>query len=286
MVFYLISLSLNVLQKRPTQLFLVPPAMGILHLVIFILTSLRAVAGFAQTPNKPSERLSVQQELALQERSTAPALAHLSTKADGSPYRDPVDENQITLPWNSVETISGPHLFLSNNAPCAPTTTTTGGKFNQRGRKPRRGATPEPELFCPLPAATVTTDTDTDPSQTDGQRPPTKKAQEQGPAPQGESPQPEELKWPNLFKIPIDDGDSPACFEATNGLMPIGVCENPEQQPERSKWDVFMQFNRYMDPRAWKLPDSTLGVYFFHLFSPRAECRLLDFPHMHSFLEN
>lgn len=143
MVFYLISLPLNVFLGRPTQLFLILLAMGAFHLAIFLLTTLRAVAGFAQTLSKPSERLSVQQELALQERSTTPAPDQVSTKADGSPYRDPADENQtITLPSSDpVEIIPKPGLILSKNAPCSPvnhpttTTTTMGGKPKQRGRK-------------------------------------------------------------------------------------------------------------------------------------------------------
>ena len=237
--------------------------MGVINLAIFILTCLRAVDGFAQTPNKRPERLSVQQELTLQERNTAPALAQVSTKADGSPYRDPTDENQsIALPsWSSVEAISNPDLILSNNAPCSPVIhpTTTAGKLIRRGVKERQEATPKSKLFCPLPA--TTTDTDSHPSKTDGRRSQTERGQEQGPTPNDELPQPEEFKWPNMFKIPTDDGDSPACFEATNSLMPIGVCENPEQQPEPSSWDVFMQFNRYMDARAWKLLDSTLGAF-------------------------
>ena len=245
--------------------------MGAIHLAIFILTSLRAVGGFAQTPHKPhkpSESLVAYQALALQERNTGPALAQVSPKADDSPYRDPPDETQsIALPsWSSVETISKPDLILSSNALCSSVnhpTTTTGGKLKRRGVKQRRGATPNPELFCPLPAAITTTDTDTGPSKIDGQRPQTEKGQEQGPTPPDGLPQPEEFKWPNLLKIPTDDGDSPACFEATNGLMPVGVCENPEQRPEPSRWDVFMQFNRYFNPRAWKLLDSTLGAFFF-----------------------
>lgn len=267
----MLSLPLSMyLSGHPAQQSLIPPAMGAIHLAIFILTSLRAVGGFAQTPHKPSESLVAHQALALQERNTGPALAQVSPKADDSPYRDPPDETQsIALPsWSSVETISKPDLILSSNALCSSVnhpTTTTGGKLKRRGVKQRRGATPNPELFCPLPAAITTTDTDTGPSKIDGQRPQTEKGQEQGPTPPDGLPQPEEFKWPNLFKIPTDDGDSPACFEATNGLMPVGVCENPEQRPEPSRWDVFMQFNRYFNPRAWKLLDSTLGAFFFFL---------------------
>lgn len=241
--------------------------MGALHLAIFILTSLRVVNIFAKTLNQPSEHLPVQQELGLQERNTAPALAQVSAKDDESPYDDPADENQsVALPsWSSAETFSKLGLILSKNAPCSPLnhlTTTTGGKLKRRGLKQRRGATPKPELFCPLPSATTTTDTDPQPPKIDGQKPQTEKGQEQGPPPHDTSPQPEELKWPNMFKIPTKDGDSPACFEATNGLMPVGVCEHPEQLPEPSRWDVFFRYNIHMEPRSWKLPDATLGAYF------------------------
>lgn len=248
----------------------------------------------AQTPDKLSERLSVRQELALQERNNAPPLvAQLSTRADGSPYFDPTNENYpIALSLSSVETTTTttttkPDLIVANDPPCSPANypITTGGKLKRRGGKQRRGgATTKPESLCPLPATTTTTtDTDTHPPQTDGQQPQTEeKGQEQGgQVPHDGSPQPEELKWPNLFRIPTNDGDSPACFEATNGLMPVGVCENPQQQPEPSRWDIFMQVNRNVDPQAWKLPDSTLGVLFYSSFPFPAQSGLFNFGHRH-----
>lgn len=261
--------------------------MGALHLAIILLTSLRAVDGFAKTLKQPSEHLSVEQELALQDRKTAPALAQVSTKDDDSPSPDPADENQsITLPsWSSVEAISKPGLILSKNAPCSPANHPT-SKPKRRGLKQRQGATPKPKLFCPLPSAatTTTTDTDSQPSKNDGpdgQQPQTKKGQELAP-PDGSPPQPEEFKWPNMFKIPTNDGDSPACFEATNGQMPVGVCENPEQLPEPSRWDVFFQFNIDVEPRAWKLPDATLGAYLFPFpLPPYPSQGQSNFPHMH-----
>lgn len=245
--------------------------MGAFHLAIFLLTSLRAVDAFAKTLNEPSEHLSVvPQELALQDRNNVPALARVSTKDDGSPYREPADEiESIALPpWSSVEAISKTGLILSKNAPCSPGNHPK-SKLKRRGLKQRRGATPNPELFCPLPSAattttTSTTDTDPQPPKTDGQQPQTKKDQDQGRDPPDRSPpQPEEFKWPNMFKIPTHDGDSPACFEATNGLMPVGVCENPEQLSEPSRWDVFFQFNNDVEPRSWKLPDATRGTYMY-----------------------
>ena len=263
--------------------------MGVLHLAIFILTSLGAVDVFAKMPNKPSELSSIQEELAIQERNTTPALSRLSTKADGSsPYGDRADETQSfgPPPWGLSDTTSKPDLILSNgnNAPCSPVNhpATTERKLKRRRVKERRGASPNPESYCPIPAA-ISTDTETPPPKTDVQRPQTEKGQEhEGPAPKDGMPQPEEFQWPNMFKIPTGDGNSPACFEATNGLMPVGVCENPERQPEPSRWDVFMQFNRYMDPRAWKLVDSTLGAFLspplfvFHLYNPD-----ITFSHMH-----
>lgn len=255
--------------------------MGALHLAIFILISIQAIDAFAQTPDKSSERLSVRQELALQERNTDPTLAQALTEADGSPSRDPADENQFIAlsSWDSVDTTSNPGLVVSNNAPCSPVnqppTTITGGKLKRRGLKQRRGAPPQPESICPVPAAT---DTDTHPSkqpQTEEQ------GREQGPALRDGSPQPEDFKWPNMFKLPTKDGDSPACFEATNGLMPVGVCENPKQLPEPSRWDVFMQVNHYIDARSWKLLDSTLGacLNFPFLFPPHN----LDYSIFHTF---
>lgn len=248
--------------------------MSALQLAIFILiTYLRAVDALAQTPNKLSERLSVRQELALQD-NTAPPIAQVSTKADGSTYRDAENENHLyALPLSSVDTTtSQPDLILSDNsAPCSPVNNPiTGGRLKRRWGKQRRGATTNPESACPLPAITTPTDTDTRPSKTDGQQPQTEeKSQEQGSGAHDGSPKPDELNWPNLFKIPTKDGDNPACFEATNGLMPVGVCENPTLQPEPSRWDVFMRVNRDIGPRAWKLPDSQLGafLFFFVFFS-------------------
>lgn len=253
--------------------------MGALQLAIFmlIITYFRAVDALAQSPNTLSERLSVREELALQD-TTAPPLAQLSTKADGSPYLDAQNENNpLALPLNLVDTTtSQPDLIVSDNpAPCSPVNNpVTGGRLKRREGKQRRGATKNPESSCPSPEITTPTDTDTRPSKTgEQQQPQTEgKGREQGPGAHDGSPKPEELNWPNLFKIPTKDGDNPVCFEVSNGLMPVGVCENPTLQPEPSKWDVFMKVNRDVSPRAWKLPDSQLGAFsFLFLFFPQVE---------------
>lgn len=241
--------------------------MGALQLAIFmlIITYFRAVDALAQSPNKLSERLSVREELALQ-GTTAPPLAQLSTKADGSPYLDAQNENNpLALPLNLVDnTTSQPDLIVSDNpAPCSPVNNPiTGGRLKRREGKQRRGATKNPESSCPSPEITTPTDMDTRPSKTgEQQQPQTEgKGREQGPGALDGSPKPEELNWPNLFKIPTKDGDNPVCFEVSNGLMPVGVCENPTLQPEPSKWDVFMKVNRDVSPRAC---DSQLGAFSF-----------------------
>lgn len=244
--------------------------MGALQLALFILiiNYSRAVDVLAQPPNKLLERLSGRQELALQ-GNTAPPLAQLSTKADGSPYLDAQNgKNPLALPLSVVDTTtSQPNLIVSDNpALCSPVNhPITGGRLKRRGGKQRRGVTKNPESTCPSSAIKTPTDTDTHPSRPDEQQQPQteEKGREQGPSAPYGTPKPEELNWPNLFKIPTKDGDNPACFETTNGLMPVGVCENPTLQPERSKWDVFMNVNRDIEPRAWKLPDSQLGMFSF-----------------------
>lgn len=263
--------------------------MGALRLAIFmlIMTYFRAVDALAQSPNKLPERLSGRQELALQ-GNTAPSLAQLSTNTDGSPYSDAQNENNsLALPLSLVDTTtSQPDLIASDNhAPCSSVDNPiTGESLKRRGRKERRGATKHPELTCPS-GITTPTDTDTHPSKTDEQQQSQteQKGRQQAPGRQSESPKPEELDWPPLFKIPSKDGDNPACFQSTNGLMPVGVCENPSRQPERSRWDVFMRVNNGLSPRAWKLPDSQLGAFSFFFVIFRKSRLISCSPHKASF---
>lgn len=260
--------------------------MGALQLAIFmlIITYLRDVDALAQSPNKLSGRLSRRQELALQ-GNTAPSLAQLSTNADGIPYSDAQNENNpLALPLSLVDTTtSQPDLIASDNhAPCSPVDNPiTGGTLKRRWSKQRREATKNAESTCPS-GITTPTDTDTHPSRTDEQQQSQteQKGREQGPGGQDESPKPEELNWPSLFKIPTKDGDNPACFESTNGLMPVGVCENPTREPERSRWDVFMRVNNGLGPRAWKLPDSQLGAFSSHFVIFRKSTLINCSPHL------
>lgn len=183
--------------------------MGALQLAIFmlIITYFRAVDTLAQSPNKLSERLSGRQELALQ-GNTAPPLAQLSTKADGSPYLDAQNENNpLAFPLSLVDTTtSQTDMIVSDNpALCSPVNNPiTGGRLKRRGGKQRRGATKNPESTCPSSAITTPTDTDTRPSRPDEQQQPQteENGREQGHGAHDGSPKPEELNWPNLFKIP------------------------------------------------------------------------------------
>ena len=252
---------------RAAQLNLSYSAMGALQLALFIITYLRAVNALAQTPNE-LQRLSIRQELALQgdttdeyqqQQHSDSLLAKVSTaNADDSPYLDTAIENSIALPLSTVGTNIQPNLIVANNAHCLPVNhPTTGANPKTRSGRQRRDTT-NSKLICPLPA-TTTTDSE------NHQPPIEEKGQQEVPTPHDGSPQSEPLNWPKLFKLPTKDGDNPACFEATNGLMPVGVCENPDGQPEPSRWDVFMQDNRDFSPRAWKLPNSQLGALFVFL---------------------
>lgn len=89
---------------------------------------------------------------------------------------------------------------------------------------------------------------------------------EDGQAPGGTN-QEQPVILPKLFRIPINDGDNPTCYDATYGLMPVGVCQNPQLTPQPSKYDVFMNRNIDIYPRAWKLFDSQPGAS--SLFSPQ-----------------
>lgn len=170
------------------------------------------------------------------------------------------EDTQNTLPIGTTE----PNAIAASSENCQPLP--AGGKLKARGGKERRAPPPGPKIFCPLPS---TTGTDT-PEPGQQPQPPTtgngSDEREGGQAPGGGTPQGQPLAVPKSLRIPINDGDNPACYDATNGLMPVGVCQNPEQSPQPSKYDVFMSRNIDIFPRAWKLIDSQPGVFFLFLF--------------------
>ena len=170
------------------------------------------------------------------------------------------EDSQNSLPIGTTE----PNAIAANSENCQPLP--TGGKSRAGGGKERRAPPPGTKLVCPH---TATTDTDT-PEPGQQQQPPTTgngaDEREGGQAPGG-TPQAQPLAFPKLFRIPINDGDSPACYDATNGLLPVGVCQNPQQSPEPSKYDVFMNRNIDIFPRAWKLINSDPGAFSLILIS-------------------
>lgn len=173
------------------------------------------------------------------------------------------EDSQNALPIGTTE----PNAIAANSENCQPLPT---------GRKERRAPPPGTKLFCPHPA---TTGTDTPESGQQQQPPKTGNEgdeREGGQAPGGTS-QGQPLVLPKLFRIPINDGDNPACYDATNGLLAVGVCQNPQQTPEPSKYDIFMNRNIDIFPRAWKLIDSEPGA--FSLFSFRIQFFWILFRH-------
>lgn len=160
------------------------------------------------------------------------------------------DEEDV-LPIGSAES----NTIADNSENCPPPLLP--GKLRVRGGNERRAPQPSPKLLCPLPA------TGSDTSEPGQQQQPSTQA------PGGTS-QEQPIVLPKLFRIPTSDGDSPTCWDATFGLMPVGVCQNPQQSPQPSKYDVFMSRNIDIFPRAWKLIDSQPGAFvpvFFIFFT-------------------
>lgn len=154
-----------------------------------------------------------------------------------------------------------PNIIAANIEDCQPLP-----RLRPRGGKEGQAPPLVPNLKCPLPAITGTDI----PQSGQQQQPPTMSngadEREDGQAPDGTK-QEQPIILPNLFRIPINDGDNPTCYDATYGLMPVGVCQNPQLTPQPSKYDVFMNRNIDIYARAWKLIDSQPGAS--HLFSPQ-----------------
>lgn len=167
------------------------------------------------------------------------------------------EDSQNSLQIDTTE----PNTITTNSEDCQPLPRlrTRAGK---EGQAPPLG----PNLICPLP---TTTGTDT-PQSGQQQQPPTTgnggDEPVEGPA-SGVTKQEQPFILPNLFRIPINDGNNPICYDATYGLMPVGVCPNPQRNPQPSRYDVYMNRNIDIYPRAWKLIDSQPGAS--SLFSPQ-----------------
>lgn len=167
------------------------------------------------------------------------------------------EDSQNTLQIDTTEL----NTITTNSEDCQllPRLRTRGGKEGQA--PPLR-----PNLMCPVPSTGS-------PQSGQQQQPPTTgnggDEPVEGPASSGKK-QEQPFILPNLLRIPINDGNNPICYDATYGLMPIGVCQNPQRNPQPSRYDVFMNRNIDIYPRAWKLIDSQPGAssLFSHQFDP------------------
>lgn len=235
--------------------------------LIVLCYHLLAVDGLAQKAN--SGDVHIQQEtswqqgqgeirkvedfLALQQPRVGLKRRQESTFSLDQDLSSTKEDTQNALPIDTTES----NTITINSENCQPPP--AGGRLRARGRKEGRAPPQEPNLKCPLPA---TTGTDT-PESGQQQQPPTAgnggDGREEEKIPDGTK-QEQPLIVPNLFRIPMNDGDNPTCYDATNGLMPVGVCQNPLQTPQPSKYDVFMSRNIDLFPRAWKLIDSQPGA--------------------------
>lgn len=156
-----------------------------------------------------------------------------------------------------------PNIITANIEDCQPLP-----RLRARGGKEGQAPSLVPNLKCPLP---MITGTDMPQSGQQQRSPMTGNGgdeRDDGQAP-GETKQEQPIIFPNLFRIPIHDGDNPTCYDATYGLMPVGVCQDPQQTPQPSRYDVFMSRNIDVYPRAWKLIDSQPGAS--SLFSPQSD---------------
>lgn len=146
------------------------------------------------------------------------------------------------------------------------------GRIQARKRKRRSDLRKRGEL-CPAPLLDVPTSTNQHP---EAERNHIDTLEHQTRAGTKKS-APGPLEWPNLFKISTHDGDSPACFEHTRGLLPIGVCESLGIGPVPSRFDIYERKNPDIIPKAWRLNNCFLCAYSlqFNSFSPPARLLLM-----------
>lgn len=189
-----------------------------------------------------------------------------------------LSNTKVDIPNDLPIDTTGANTIMTNSENCQPLS--AGGRLRARGGKEGQAPPVGPNLKCPLP---VITGTDT-PQSGQQQHPSTTghggDEREEGQAP-GETNQDQPLVLPNLIRIPMNDGDNPTCYDATYGLMPVGVCQNTQQIPQPSKYDVFMSRNIDIYARAWKLIDSRPGASSLSSpqFYPTEEFYLYPEPH-------
>lgn len=149
----------------------------------------------------------------------------------------------------------GPELTAASTE-CSSLDNHPQGGVQARKRKRRRVLLERGEL-CSAPLLDAPTSTNQHP---ETERKPIDKPENQSPTGTEQS-ELDLLEWPDLFKIPTNGGDSPACFEHTRGLLPIGVCDSLGIGPVPSRFDVYERKNPDIIPKAWKFNYCFLCAY-------------------------
>lgn len=171
---------------------------------------------------------------------------------DGSDM-PPANEDPVALGSNSMS--PGPEL-TATTSDCS-----SGANHPQVGvkalKRRRRGDLLQRGESCPAPLLDAPTSTN---QRTETERKPTDTPENQSHTGTDQQ-EPDLLEWPDLFKLSTQDGDSPACFEHTRGLLPIGVCDSLGKGPVPSRFDVFEQKNPDIIPKAWRLNSCFLCAY-------------------------
>lgn len=172
-----------------------------------------------------------------------------------------INESPVASGSNSIG--PGPELTAAKTE-CSSIDNHPQGGVQARKQKRRRVLLERGES-CPAPLPDAPTSTNQHP---ETERKPIDTPENQSPTGTEQS-ELDLLEWPDLFKIPTHGGGSPACFEHTRGLLPIGVCDSLGIGPVPSRFDVYENKNPDIIPKAWKLNYCFLCAYSlqFNLFS-------------------
>lgn len=188
-----------------------------------------------------SDELSQAQSTPNQPGSASP---HYLSSPDGSNMPS-ANEDAASLGSNSMS--PGPEL-AATTSDCSSGANHPEAGVKARKRR-RRGDLLQRGESCPAPLLDAPTSTNQRP---EIERKPIDTPENQSPT-GTEQQEPDLLGWADLFKLSTQDGDSPACFQHTRGLLPIGVCDSLGTGPVPSRFDIFEEKNLDIIPKAWKL---------------------------------
>lgn len=178
------------------------------------------------------------------------ALPNYLSGPDGND-EPPADEVLAALGSNSIS--PGPEL-TATKVDCTSGENHPHGEIKARNRE-RRNLLQRGES-CHAPLLNAPTGTNQHP---ETERKPIDTPEDQSPT--SEQQEPDLLEWTDLFKVSTQDGDSPACFEHTRGLLPIGVCDSLGIGPVPSRFDIYERKNLDIIPKVWKLNNCFLCAY-------------------------